>query len=67
MVQKQAIEENKNNREALLKVIEEQKNELGMAKESREILEQTHKDVIKENENLKKSLKVSQNKNNPQC
>jgi len=41
-----------------LKTIEELKNELGIAKESYETLDQAHRDLIRDNDNLKKSLKV---------
>ena len=56
--QKLAIEENKTVRESLLKKIEEQKTEVSTQKESYEHLEQANRDFMKENENLKKSLKV---------
>jgi len=55
--QKLAIEENKTVRESLLKKIEEQKTEISTQKESYEHLEQANRDFMKENENLKKSLK----------
>jgi len=55
--QKLAIEENKSVRESLLKKIEEQKTEISTQKESYEHLEQANRDFMKENENLKKSLK----------
>ena len=42
----------------LLKKIEEQKGEIAIIKESLESLEQSNKEFIKENENLKKSVKV---------
>ena len=58
--QKLAIEENKTVRESLLKKIEEQKTEVSTQKESYEHLEQANRDFMKENENLKKSLKVIQ-------
>lgn len=58
LVQKSAIEENKVIRESLLKKIEEQKVEIAIIKESQESLEQANKDFIKDNENLKKSVKV---------
>jgi len=56
-IQKLAIEENKSVRESLLKKIEEQKTEISTQKESYEHLEQANRDFMKENENLKKSLK----------
>jgi len=56
--QKAAIEENKAARESLLKKIEEQKIEITTQKESYEHLEQANRDFMKENENLKKSVKV---------
>ena len=56
--QKLAIEENKTVRESLLKKIEEQKIEISTQKESYEHVEQANRDFMKENENLKKSLKV---------
>jgi len=55
--QKAAIEENKAARESLLKKIEEQKIEITTQKESYEHLEQANRDFMKENENLKKSVK----------
>ncbi len=56
--QKAVIEENKTVRESLLKKIEEQKIEMASQKESYEHLEQSKNDCMKENETLKKSVKV---------
>lgn len=58
IVQKMLIEENKQAREALLKKIEEQRNELNILKDSNINLQTNLDNLLKESEKLKSSLKV---------